>query len=62
MMPETLYDEFGTPVQDDAPQWSPEVALRIDLQSLESVFNMEEKITNASMQNKVSIMSLHYYF
>lgn len=47
-----LYDEYGTPVADEPPHWLPDVALKIDLLILDTVYAMEEKITNASMQNK----------
>lgn len=49
-----VYDEFGTPVADEPQHWLPEVALRVDFAILDSVYAMEEKITNASMQSKVS--------
>ncbi|KAG0717821.1 Bromodomain adjacent to zinc finger domain protein 2B [Chionoecetes opilio] len=48
-----VYDEFGTPVMDEPQHWLPDVALKVDFAVLESVYAMEEKITNASMQNKV---------
>ena len=55
-----LYDDFATPVADDPPHWSQDVSLRIDMLTLEAVYNMEEKITNASMQNKV--IKYNFYF
>ncbi|XP_063851333.1 bromodomain adjacent to zinc finger domain protein 2B-like isoform X2 [Scylla paramamosain] len=47
-----MYDEFGTPVADEPQHWLPDVALKVDFAVLESVYAMEEKITNASMQSK----------
>lgn len=48
-----VYDEFGTPVADEPQHWLPDVALKVDFAVLESVYAMEEKITNASMQSKL---------
>ncbi|KAK8750686.1 hypothetical protein OTU49_014947 [Cherax quadricarinatus] len=47
-----VYDEYGTPVADDPSHWLPESALKVDFLILDAVYAMEEKITNASMQNK----------
>ncbi|XP_076069056.1 bromodomain adjacent to zinc finger domain protein 2B-like isoform X3 [Oratosquilla oratoria] len=49
---EIFLDEFDTPQRDDPPHWSSEIALRVDMLTLDAVYAMEEKITNASMQNK----------
>ncbi|CAL4060724.1 unnamed protein product, partial [Meganyctiphanes norvegica] len=49
---EVLYEVWGSVLADAAPHWSPEVALRMDLQVLDQVRAMEDKITSASMQNK----------
>ncbi|XP_069971280.1 bromodomain adjacent to zinc finger domain protein 2B isoform X7 [Penaeus vannamei] len=48
-----FFDEYGTPVADEPAHWSPEISLKVDLLVLDTVYAMEEKITNASMQNKV---------
>ena len=48
-----VFDEYGTPVADEPQHWLPDVALKVDFAVLESVYAMEEKITNASMQSKV---------
>lgn len=47
-----VYDEYGTPVADEPCHWLPDVALKVDFLILDSVYAMEEKITNASMQSK----------
>lgn len=49
-----LYDSFGFPTQDEPYHWSLDIALKVDLMALEAIYALEEKITNASMQNKVS--------
>lgn len=46
------YDQYGTPVPDQPQHWLPDVALKVDFLILDSVYAMEEKITNASMQSK----------
>ncbi|KAK3859096.1 hypothetical protein Pcinc_023641 [Petrolisthes cinctipes] len=46
------YDQYGTPVPDEPQHWLPDVALKVDFLILDSVYAMEEKITNASMQSK----------
>lgn len=48
-----MFDEYGTPVADEPCHWLPDVALKVDFLILDSVYAMEEKITNASMQSKV---------
>lgn len=48
-----FYDSFGFPTQDEPYHWSLDIALKVDLMSLEAIYALEEKITNASMQNKV---------
>ncbi|KAB7505406.1 Bromodomain adjacent to zinc finger domain protein 2B, partial [Armadillidium nasatum] len=47
-----FYDSFGFPTQDEPYHWSLDIALKVDLMSLEAIYALEEKITNASMQNK----------
>ncbi|XP_042225949.1 bromodomain adjacent to zinc finger domain protein 2B-like isoform X5 [Homarus americanus] len=47
-----VYDEHGTPVADEPSHWLPDIALKVDFLILDTVYAMEEKITNASMQNK----------
>ncbi|GLH00900.1 LOW QUALITY PROTEIN: Homeotic protein female sterile [Gryllus bimaculatus] len=42
----------GAPLQDKPSDWSPHVALRVDLQLLEQVEALEDKVANASMQVK----------
>lgn len=44
----------GAPLRDEPNQWFPRVALRVDLQMLEQVEVLEDKVANASMQVKVS--------
>lgn len=51
-----FYDQYGTPVPDEPQHWLPDIALKVDFLILDSVYAMEEKITNASMQSKVSTM------
>lgn len=42
----------GAPLRDEPDQWYPRVALRVDLQMLEQVEVLEDKVANASMQIK----------
>lgn len=58
-----FFDEYGTPVADEPAHWSPEISLKVDLLVLDTVYAMEEKITNASMQNKVrSSVCANFFF
>ncbi|GAB6019345.1 Bromodomain adjacent to zinc finger domain protein 2B [Chamberlinius hualienensis] len=49
---EISQNSCGTPEADKENDWSWEMALRVDLAILEQVENLEEKVVNASMQNK----------
>lgn len=54
--PTIYYDSYDNAEDDVASDWSSSLALKDELFSLESVITLEEKITAASMQNKVSIL------
>lgn len=47
-----VYDALGFPARDEPEHWRLDMALKVDLMALEAVYALEEKVTNASMQNK----------
>jgi hypothetical protein len=49
---------FGVPKPDEVGSFSVDVALRLDLSTLEQIEELEEKVANASMQIKVSLARL----
>lgn len=53
-LPTVRYDNQGTVICDEPTDWSNTLALKEEMQSLEYVASLEEKVTAASMQNKVA--------